>query len=198
MPSPPKLQKQAKTRAIVDRKTWEMAIEDVRSGRLSIRMAACTHKLSSPSALARRIKGMVGIICRPGPKPSIVTATQESAVIEIIRFRAKRGMCPSTSELKQLFRDAAAKNGDVSKKFPDAHWMASFRKRHKNVVCERKSQILDSARAEASTPESIERFHDNLRAAIDEFHITPDRFFNCDETGVCPQGTHASRVMSRC
>lgn len=57
----------------------------------------------------------------------------------------------------------------------------------------RRAQILDNKRAECSTKVVVRYNYNNLRSVIDG--LQPQYIWNCDETGVCPQGRGGARVI---
>ncbi|KAG6973095.1 hypothetical protein JG687_00001088 [Phytophthora cactorum] len=61
----------------------------------------------------------------------------------------------------------------------------------------RHAQRLVVKRASASTPDAVMDYNNNLKSVLDKSDLLdkPERLWNCDETGVCPQGRGRERVI---
>ncbi|EEY66806.1 uncharacterized protein PITG_18640 [Phytophthora infestans T30-4] len=73
-----------------------------------------------------------------------------------------------------------------------SRWIAAHPK-----ISRRKSQLLDAKRAVSSTSDAVMRYFSNLQEELKKLDILdkPERIWNCDETGICPQGCGGERVI---
>ncbi len=177
----------------VSEERWKQAIQLVESKECSLRKAAAKFGVNWMS-LQRRVKGLVKISGNPGPSP-ILSKSEKEAVLELIVFRAARGMCISTEELRHVVRQIALKGPNksrVDKNFPNLKWMQRFIKDQPSISM-RRGQLLEAKRASNSTVETIDDYATKLSALIEMYD--PKNIWNCDETGVCPRGKGTPRVI---
>ena len=118
-------------------------------------------------------------------------------LLEIINYRAKMGMCITDPELRFLMRKVAVELGgnEVPMDFPNQKFVQRFVKKYSTVLSYRRAQILDIKRAESSTGEVVSMYFDQLSEIIAPFLSRPETIWNCDETGICPQGHTKVRVV---
>lgn len=173
-------------------RNWDLAIECVKSGG-SLRSAARKYDVSRES-LRRRVCGDVAPAAKPGRPRAYISAGHEEGVLEVILYRAKLGFCIDKAELRCIVREAALSHRrDTPSNFPNDKWMQRFILKHKEAIGYRRAQILDSKRAKCSTEEIVRYYYENLRPVLDG--LQPQYIWNCDETGVCPQGRGGARVI---
>jgi hypothetical protein len=173
--------------------TWRNAIKAVQEEGLSYRIAGAKYGVN-PTSLYRRSTKKVQISAKPG-SPTFLTSEQEKGILDMITYKSSHGMCMSHAEIRLLARDIAlrgSKHEEIPPNFPSDKWVQRFIKRHP-LISSRKSQILDCKRAEYSTQENVEHYYKNLSKEIVKY--SPDRIFNCDETGVTTQGPCSIRVV---
>lgn len=68
-------------------------------------------------------------------------------------------------------------------KMAGANWLASFRKRHKNLSL-RKPENTSAARSFGFNKTAVNDFFQNLENIYRKYNFTADRIFNYDESGI--------------
>ncbi|KAJ8556818.1 hypothetical protein ON010_g9144 [Phytophthora cinnamomi] len=73
--------------------------------------------------------------------------------------------------------------------FPNDKYVTRWIAKHPDISV-RRSQFLDVKRAESSSADAVMRYFTNLKAVLTELDLLdkPEHIWNCDETGICPQG----------
>jgi len=71
-------------------------------------------------SLRLRIRGLIPISCRRGPKLLYISDEADAGLIEAIQYRSVRGMCIGTAQFRDLVRQAALTTSlkHVPYKFP--------------------------------------------------------------------------------
>jgi hypothetical protein len=91
------------------------------------------------------------------------------------------GLTPTALKMKvceiTMSRDIPFREG-----IPGGGWMRGWRRWHPELTLQ-VSQALEIARARGLCKDNIKSFCDNLRALYDQHNYTPDRIWNCDESG---------------
>jgi len=117
------------------RKLWldadmESAIDSVRNEKMTISAAARKHSVPRKS-LDNRIKGRVKHGVKPGPATTL-TAEEETALLEYIRYSASRGF-PMTKQICKAYAwsigRASGRNFNTEKG-PSEKWWRGFKKRN--------------------------------------------------------------------
>jgi hypothetical protein len=143
-------------------------------------------------SLRLRIRGLIPISCRRGPKLLYISDEADAGLIEAIQYRSVRGMCIGTAQLRDLIRQAALTTSLklVPDKFPGVKWVQRWTKKHRDTISNRKGQLRDAKRAECSNEETVRYYFGNLTHAIEKLGLAeePSRIWNCDETGMIAQG----------
>ena len=171
------------------------AIKQVQEEGLSIRKASTKFKISR-SSLHRKIQQNEVKFGKKGPK-SIFNENEIKGLIEVIIYRSKHGLSLSHDELRYLVREILLKRGDTIKDdFPNNKWIYRFIKSQKGIISSKKGIILSKKRYENSTKERIVEYFENISPLIKV--LKPEQIWNCDETGICPQGRKPRRVISPC
>ncbi|KAE8989650.1 hypothetical protein PR001_g21717 [Phytophthora rubi] len=166
---------------------------------MSIRKAATILSLPYEN-LRVRVTGVVPVACRTGPMLTYLSDGAAEGLLEVIEHRTSRGFCVGFAELRFLIRQAAIVSArrQVPKTFPDRKFVGRWIKKHSDNISFRKARILEGKRAEASTEEVVRYYFGNLEQAIDQLKLRncPSQIWNCDETGVSPQGRCQQRVIT--
>jgi hypothetical protein len=79
---------------------------------------------------------------------------------------------------------------------PSDKWISEFLQRHLDRVSSRKGRILDTARVNAVTKHEMEYFFAEYSAFLSDYPLAPAQIYNCDETGIDPQGGTPKRVIA--
>jgi hypothetical protein len=91
------------------------------------------------------------------------------------------GLSPTTLKMKvseiTMSRDTPFREG-----IPGGGWMRGWRRRHPELTL-RVSQALETARARGLCRDNVKSFYDNLVTLYNLHKYSPDRFWNCDESG---------------
>ncbi|GMF40868.1 unnamed protein product [Phytophthora fragariaefolia] len=174
---------------------WEQAVAAVLTG-MSIRKVARTFPGLEREALRRRIHGLVPMHAQRGRCPVFLSSGHEQGILEVVAARSHMGFCIEDPELRYIIRQCALSNkpaGGVPPGFPNKWWVQRFVKRHKKELSWRKPQILDQKRADHSTEEIVRGYARRLEPVL--CGVAAECIWNCDETGVCAQGTVKTRVL---
>jgi len=148
------------------------AMAAVNNDTMSIRTACRAYGIKSPTSLSLRLRGMIEVKPRMGPKPKYLTPGMKIGIVELVKFRASRGMCIDLPELRYIVNDAATAAGiAVPETFPNGNWVSRFLKRHPSVSL-RKAQLLDIARFRGSSVAIVCSYFENLSSIIGQF--TPE------------------------
>ncbi|KAE9116775.1 hypothetical protein PF005_g9599 [Phytophthora fragariae] len=176
--------------------TWEAAIAAVAGG-LSERKAAKAYGVSR-GPLHQRINGLVPLEARPGPQLVYITEGADRGVVEMVRYRALHGMCVGYEELRSMLRVAAETTGTrpLTDDFPNDKFTQRWLAKHSDLSA-RTAQLLDVDRASASTADVVVHYLNNLQSVMKKLDLLdkPNRIWNSDETGICPQGRGRVRVI---
>lgn len=106
----------------------------------------------------------------------------------------------TTKELRRLVYQLAEKNNckhnfDRESEMAGKDWADKFMKRHPELSL-RKPEGTSGARAMGFNRVAVSQFFNVLTKVIDEHRLTPDRIYNCDETGVTVNPKQLSKVIA--
>lgn len=176
--------------------TWTAALAAVSAG-MPLRKAAAAYKVSC-EPLRLRHKGLVPIDARTGPQLMYISEGGDKGLLEIIHYRALHGMCIDFEELQCMLRQVAEETSTrpLGDDFPNSKFVTRWIAKHPEISV-RRSQFLDVKRAESSSSDAVMRYYNNLKEVLTKLNIVdkPERIWNCDETGICPQGHGGARVI---
>ncbi|KUF94941.1 hypothetical protein AM588_10008905 [Phytophthora nicotianae] len=164
--------------------------------RLSKRAAERVFGVSA-KAIGRYLAGQqIGV--KPG-RTSALRDVEEDALVEGLLDRARRGFPATRLHLKAIVLDAISdgRAHQFGPYGPSTKWISSFLSRHSTRLTVRKARILDSARVNATERSEIEYFFAEYSDFIKNHPITPAQIYNCDETGVDPQGGAPKKVITK-
>lgn len=174
----------------------ERAVKDIIVNQISIREAARIHTISK-SALQRAVvkAKQVSNIQEFKHTPNIgnrkiFSCDQENALCNYL-ITASR-MCYGLGSIGlRILAYKYAKEIDVNvpvqweeKEKASEDWLKGFKKRHKTLLSLRKPEKTSLSRATAFNPTTVNKFFKNLEKVMTEYKFSPDRIYNCDETGV--------------
>lgn len=180
-----------------DKQAAYAAAVDAVASNTSLRKAAKMYGVNREN-LRKRVNGLVPMVCRPGPQLTYLSPAAEVGLVETIEYRAAQGMCIGSGELRYFVRQAAiiSATRPVPDDFPNDMWIHRWMKKHPHLSF-RRARILETKRAESSTEAAVSYYFNNLQDALDRLGLRdkPAQIWNCDETGICPQGRCRERVI---
>ncbi|KAL4138174.1 hypothetical protein PRIC2_001681 [Phytophthora ramorum] len=116
----------------------------------------------------------------------------------MVRYRVLHGMCVGFEELRGMLQVAAETTGTrpLTDVFPNDKFIQRWLAKHSDLS-PRTAQLLDIDRASASTADVVSHYFNNLQRVMKKLDLLdkPNRIWNCDETGICPQGRGRARVI---
>ncbi|KAJ4440820.1 hypothetical protein ANN_10666 [Periplaneta americana] len=106
----------------------------------------------------------------------------------------------TTYDLRVLAYQWAEKLGKVhsfskTKEIAGKDWLSGFSIRHPQLAL-RKPEATSAARAAAFNKVNVGKFFDLLTRVVEENGFTPEKIYNCDETGVTIMPKHRSNIFS--
>ena len=137
-----------------------------------------------------------------GDHKRILTDQQEQVLADYLLQASRIYFGLTMHEFRSLTFEFAIKN---SIKIPTSwqhnelagkEWAHSFMKRHP-VFSLRTPEPTSLARMSSFNKHNVGLFYDNLENVIEQYHFTPDRIFNCDETGVTTVQRPVKRIAEK-
>ena len=163
------------------------AVSEVNSDRLGLRESARLYNVPLET-LRRRVKGMVTMDCRPGPKTVLTDEEEESKLAQYLLEMCDMGyglnregvMGLAYSIVERTRRPHPFKNGSAGRA-----WFEGFLRRHPKLTI-RSPQSLSYCRAVSATKDTISDFFGKLGSLYGKLNLVlkPMQIFNCDETGI--------------
>ena len=94
----------------------------------------------------------------------------------------------TTIDLRKIANQLAVKNGkqhnfNIDKEMAGVDWLKGFLKRHPDLSI-RKPEATSAARVMGFDKVSVSKFYQLLGDIYDKYKLTPDKIYNCDETGI--------------
>ncbi|XP_072400260.1 uncharacterized protein [Diabrotica undecimpunctata] len=168
-----------------------LAVQKVRNNELSLREAADRYNIPK-STLQRRVTNKNKIVTENdkylGRFRQIFSVEQEHEILDHILEMEKRFFGITYKELRCLAFDFAqanniANNFNKDTRMASKKWVYGFLSRHRNISL-RKPEATSYARATGFNKNAVQSFFNNLESIYNKHHLTPDRIWNIDETGV--------------
>jgi hypothetical protein len=194
-------QLQAKKRLKYAPEMMAKALEAVRSGAMSKKMAAKTFNVPR-TTLLDKLAGRVPEVGNSGPKP-VLNSAEEITLVNYAKLMQEIGY-PLTrpeflKEIKKIL-DIDGRKTPFANNLPGNKWFHNFVKRHPDIVM-RKPQGLGQERASV-TLEKIQSWYDTLLAYLEsevpdyeKMIKNPRRIFNGDESGF-PLSVKPDKVLA--
>lgn len=141
------------------------------------------------------------ILVQPlGPIQTVFTTEEEYLLVDYILKMEERLFGLTSYDLRLLAYQWAEKLGkhhtfNKDHKIAGKDWLSGFKSRHRQLTL-RKPEATSAARAAAFNKVNVGKFFDLLTRVVDENKLTPDRIYNCDETGVTVVPKHRSKILS--
>ncbi|CAG9561341.1 unnamed protein product [Danaus chrysippus] len=106
----------------------------------------------------------------------------------------------TTVVLRKLAYQLAEKNGKTHnfnhvKKIAGIDWLKGFMKRHPDLSI-RRPEATSAARAMGFNKVAVNKFYSLLGEVYDKYNLTPDRIYNCDETGISCVSKTKSKIIA--
>ena len=92
--------------------------------------------------------------------------------------------------------NGVANNFNVDKKEAGVHWLTDFMHRHNDTLSLRTPEATSAERARGFNSVSVGKFFTLLEGLQDKHHLTSDRIYNVDETGVSTVPNRPSRITA--
>lgn len=136
-----------------------------------------------------------------GPKQPVFTEKEEDELCGYILDMETRLYGLTAKDLRALAYNLAVKNNkvhpfNVQKQEAGKDWFQGFLNRHPDLSI-RKPESTSAARAAGFNRIVVDNFFNFLGNIYDEHHLTPDRIYNCDETGVSVVPKTKSKIIAK-
>lgn len=186
------------------------AVESVIQGKMGYSLAAKTFGVPQ-STLERKVK-MLREISRKnasttmkmkvqlGPKVTVFSYNEEKELCNYILDMESRLYGLTTKDLRGLVYRLAIKNNKQHpfndlKKEACKDWVQSFLKRNPELSI-RQPESTSAARAAGFNKQAVDKFFTFLGNVYDDHQLTPDKIYNCDETGISVVPKTKSKVIA--
>jgi hypothetical protein len=131
-----------------------------------------------------------------GP-PAVLSPSEEQQIVNYIIRMCEMGQGLSPTALKMKVYDICKSRPTPFRNgIPGGGWMRWWKRRHPELTL-RVSQALETARAKGLCAENIKSFYDNLESLCTLHSYTPDRIWNCDESGAQAGRSGGGVVIAR-
>ncbi|KAL7291839.1 hypothetical protein TKK_0014618 [Trichogramma kaykai] len=125
---------------------------------------------------------------------------QEQALCKYIDVMETRMMGLSWLQVRKLAYDFATKLNiphpfNINRGCAGTDWMRSFMERHNLPL--RKAEKTSEARAYGFNEKAVNAFFHLLKELMDEYNFTPDKIYNCDETGISVVPKSFSKIVAK-
>ena len=119
-------------------------------------------------------------------RSTVLTEEEEGLIARTIIYLARAGFPCDRRDLKDIVGSFASSMGRAApwETTPGKEWIRGFERRWSDVLRCRKPELLTKARAEGLSAEVINLFFEMYADLVHENHLTPDRIFNLDESGL--------------
>ncbi|XP_022166135.1 uncharacterized protein LOC111030774, partial [Myzus persicae] len=135
-----------------------------------------------------------------GPIPTVFTIAEEKELVSYLQLMEGRLFGFSTVDCRKLAYQLAVKN---NKKHNFSHikeeagydWYKGFMSRHPELSL-RKPEATSAARAMGFNKPVVMQFFKLLGELMDRYKFTPDRIYNCDETGISSVPKSKAKIIA--
>ncbi|XP_044765556.1 MFS-type transporter clz9-like [Coccinella septempunctata] len=181
----------------------KLAIQEVLDGKKGYKSASKAYNVPQTTLerkvnQARKRENSVQNVKVPlGPITTVFSEEAEQIRVDYLKEMEGRLFGLSTSEFQKLAYELAVRNRQHKfnelKEKAGKDWLRGFLNRHPHLSL-RKPENTSAARAAGFN--SVETFFERLGKTLDENRFTPDRIYNCDETGVWVVPKSRSKVIA--
>ena len=164
------------------------------NGGMSMRKAAATYSI--PYSTFREWCYGIRTSRKKGPPTVLKPAEEEELVNYLIQMCDKGyGLTPSALRMK-VYEITQSRWTPFRNGIPGNGWMRWWKRRHPNLTL-RVSQALESARARGLCAENVRSLYENLQHLYSLHQYSPDRIWNCDESGAQAGRNGSAIVIAR-
>ncbi|CAH2085284.1 unnamed protein product [Euphydryas editha] len=194
-----------------DRGEWseeqmKLAIQEVLDGKKGYKSASKAYNVPQ-TTLERKVNqarkrenSVMNVKVPLGPITTVFSKEEEQILVTYLKEMEGRLFGLSTTEFQKLAYELAVRNNKQHKfnnlkEKAGKDWLRGFLKRHPDLSL-RKPENTSAARAAEFNRVSVRKFFELLGKTLDDNPFTPDRIYNCDETGVSVVPKSRSRVIA--
>ncbi|XP_044765586.1 jerky protein homolog-like [Coccinella septempunctata] len=181
----------------------KLAIQEVLDGKKGYKSASKAYNVPQ-TTLERKVNqarkrenSFQNVKVPLGPITTVFSEEGEQILVDYLKEMEGRLFGLSTSEFQKLAYELAVRNRQHKfnelKEKAGKDWLRGFLNRHPHLSL-RKPENTSAARAAGFN--SVETFFERLGKTLDENRFTPDRIYNCDETGVWVVPKSRSKVIA--
>ncbi|CAG9562808.1 unnamed protein product [Danaus chrysippus] len=179
------------------------AIDAVLSKSAGYRKAAQMHGVPQTTLerhVAKIRKGEVSLNSTPGNFKPVFSKQEEEELVRYVKDMEKRLFGLTTVVLRKLAYQLAEKNGKTHnfnhvKKIAGIDWLKGFMKRHPDLSI-RRPEATSAAQTMGFNKVTVNKFYSLLGEVYDKYNLTPDRIYNCDETGISCVSKTKSKIIA--
>ena len=133
---------------------------------------------------------------KKGP-PSVLSPAEEEELVTYLMEMCDRGygLTPTALRMK-VYEITQSRWTPFRNGIPGNGWMRWWKRRHPELTL-RVSQALEGARAKGLCEDNVRSFYENLQQLYDLHKYTPDKIWNCDETGAQAGRNGGAIVIAR-
>ncbi|XP_044750601.1 uncharacterized protein LOC123310947 [Coccinella septempunctata] len=183
----------------------KLAIQEVLDGKKGYKSASKAYNVPQ-TTLERKVNqarkrenGVQNVKVPLGPITTVFSEEEEQILVDYLKEMEGRLFGLSSSEFQKLAYELAVRNNkqhkfNALKEKAGKDWLRGFLNRHPDLSL-RKPENTSAARAAGFNRVSVGKFFELLGKTLDDNRFTPDRIYNCDETGVSVVPKSRSKVM---
>ncbi|XP_022830992.1 uncharacterized protein LOC111359630 [Spodoptera litura] len=184
----------------------KLAIQAVLDGKNGYKSASKTYNVPQ-TTLERKVNqarkrenNILNVKVPLGPITTVFSEEEEQILVTYLKEMEGRLFGLSTSELQKLAYELAVRNNkqhkfNELKEKAGKDWLRGFLHRHPDLSL-RKPENTSAARAAGFNRLSVGKYFELLGKALDDNPFTPDRIYNCDETGISVVPKSRSKVIA--
>ena len=181
------------------------AVQTVIDGTMGYKKAAQQFKVPQTTleryvSKAKRNVGSTFKIAQLGSVRNVFTEAQELEIVKYVKEMESRLFGFTMIELRKFVYQLAVAN-DVAHRFSEdtqmagPGWMEHFLRKHSTITL-RKPEATSGARAMGFNKVAVNQFFGLLTSIIDKYHLTADKIYNCDETGITVNPKGYSKILA--
>lgn len=198
-----------------DRGKWSeedmmKAVLEVVNNRMGCKRAAESFGLPQ-TTLERKVKKFKSLNLVPipteykcreqlGPISKVFSDEEEKELVSYIKLMENQLFGLTTNDLRKLAYQLAEKNNknhsfNDLKKEAGKDWLIAFLKRNPTLSI-RKPEATSIARAMAFNKGNVDKFYLLLGELYDKHKFTPDKIWNCDESGISSVSKSTTKILA--
>ncbi|XP_044749782.1 MFS-type transporter clz9-like [Coccinella septempunctata] len=184
----------------------KLAIQEVLDGKKGYKSASKAYNVPQ-TTLERKVNqarkrenGVQNVKVPLGPITTVFSEEEEQILVDYLKEMEGRLFGLSTSEFQKSAYELAVRNNkqhkfNALKEKAGKDWLRGFLNRHPDLSL-RKPENTSAARAAGFNRVSVGKFFELLGKTLDDNRFTPDRIYNCDETGVSVVPKSRSKLIA--